>query len=89
YLASLYVPEDSDLVQTLLKVYRELTGDDSKPMSSGGATFARTMPNCVAYGACLPGVPMTEHQINEAMPLKNFYDAMEIYAQAIRALAVD
>ena len=89
YLASLYVPEDSELVQTLLTVYRNLTGDNSKPLSSGGATFARTMPNCVAYGACLPDVPMTEHQINEAMPLKNFYDAMEIYAQAIRALAVD
>ncbi|WP_018659506.1 M20 family metallopeptidase [Allofustis seminis] len=89
YLASLYVPKDSELIKNLLAVYRELTGDMSEPMSSGGATFARTMKNCVAFGARLPEVPEVEHQVNENMPLSNFYDAMEIYAHAIRALAVN
>ena len=88
YVASLYVPKDSELVTTLLEVYRELTGDMSEPMSSGGATFARTMNNCVAFGARLPEVPEVEHQVNENMPIKNFYDAMEIYAYAIKKLAV-
>lgn len=87
YLASLYVPKDSELIQTLLSVYRELTGDMAEPMSSGGATFARTMENCVAFGARLPHVPETEHQVDENMPLENFYGAMEIYAHAIKELA--
>lgn len=87
YLNSLYVPVDSELVQTLLGVYREMTGDDSEPISSGGATFARTMKNCVAFGARLGDVPVTFHQVDECMPLSNYYDAMEIYARAIKQLA--
>lgn len=87
YLRSLYVPVDSQLVQTLLGVYRDLTGDHTEPISSGGATFARTMDNCVAFGARLEGVPVTFHQIDECMPLDNYYDAMEIYAHTIKKLA--
>lgn len=87
YLASLYVPKESELVQTLLTVYRQLTGDQTEPLVSGGATFARTIHNCVAFGARMADVPTTYHQINENMPLKNFYEAMEIYAHAIKKLA--
>lgn len=37
--------------------YVEATGDtEHKPLSSGGATYARAMDNCVAYGIILPGV---------------------------------
>lgn len=87
YLRSLYVPVDSELVETLLGVYRDFTGDQTQPISSGGATFARTMDNCVAFGARLEGVPVTFHQIDECMPIDNYYDAMEIYAHAIKKLA--
>ncbi|HEL2576625.1 TPA: dipeptidase [Streptococcus suis] len=88
YLPSLYVPLDSQLVTTLMAVYQEKTGDlDSQPISSGGATFARTMPNCVAFGACFPSTPQTEHQENERMPLGDLYKTMDIYAEAVYRLA--
>lgn len=88
YLASLYVPKDSDLVQTLLSVYRDKTGDtNSEPMSSGGATFARTMKNCVAYGAMFSDTKDTMHMPNENMPLRDIYRSMDIYAEAIYRLA--
>lgn len=86
YLAPLYVPLDSELVTTLLEVYREKTGDQSPAVSSGGATFARTMPNCVAFGAMFPDSIQTEHQENENIVLKDAYRAMEIYAEAIYRL---
>ena len=89
YLNSLYVPLDSPLVNTLLEVYRDLTGDMTEPISSGGATFARTMPNCVAFGAQTKGAAVTEHQIDEYISVENFYDAMEIYAHAVKELASD
>lgn len=89
YLPALYVPQDHPLVETLLNVYRDLTGDLTPPMSSGGATYARTMENCVAFGARTKDSPMTEHQANERMNVKNFYEAMEIYAQAIQELACE
>jgi len=41
--ASLYVPEDSELVQKLMKVYKENTGDEeAKPKSIGGGTYAKS-----------------------------------------------
>ena len=87
YLAPLYVPLDSPLVSTLMKVYQEETGDQTPAMSSGGATFARTMENCVAYGALFPDALQTEHQANERAKLDDLYRAMEIYAETIRRLA--
>ena len=87
YLAPLYVPKDSELVSTLMGIYQEKTGDNSPAMSSGGATFARTMPNCVAFGALFPGAEQTEHQANERAKLDDLYKAMDIYAETIRRLA--
>ena len=87
YLDPLYVPKDSELVSTLMAIYQEKTGDTSPAMSSGGATFARTMPNCVAFGALFPGVEQTEHQANERASLEDLYRAMDIYAETIFRLA--
>lgn len=90
YLAPLYVPKDSELVKTLMTVYKDETGDkDAQPQISGGATFARTMHNCVAFGGMLPTTPDYMHQANEQWPLKDMYMAMEIYAQAIKKLCTD
>lgn len=87
YVAPLYVPLDSPLVSTLMAVYQEETGDQTPAMSSGGATFARTMENCVAYGALFPDALQTEHQANERAKLDDLYRAMEIYSETIRRLA--
>jgi acetylornithine deacetylase/succinyl-diaminopimelate desuccinylase-like protein len=87
WLAPLYLPLDHFIVTTLMRVYRQYSGDEvSKPISSGGATYARAMPNCVAFGALTPGELLTEHQPNERTVLKNLYKAMEIYAHAIYEL---
>lgn len=89
YVAPLYVPTDSDLVKTLMSTYHDLTGDDTQPQISGGATFARTMHNCVAFGAMLPGTPDFMHQVNENWELSRMYKAMDIYAEAIRRLCTN
>ncbi len=87
WLAPLYLPLDHFLVRTLMRVYQEVTGDlDSQPIASGGATYARAMPNCVAFGALLHDELLTEHQPDERVRLANLYKAMEIYAHAIREL---
>lgn len=87
WLAPIYLPQDHFMVETLMRIYRQCTGDlASQPMASGGATYARAMANCVAFGALFPGEPMTEHQPNERAVLSNLYRAMEIYAEALYAL---
>jgi succinyl-diaminopimelate desuccinylase len=87
WLAPLYLPLDHFMVQALMKVYRECSGDTaSQPVASGGATYARTMQNCVAFGALTPDELLTEHKPNERAVLANLYKAMEIYAHAIYEL---
>jgi predicted dipeptidase len=87
WLAPIYLPLDHFMVTTLMKVYRQHSGDTvTEPKSSGGATYARAIPNCVAYGALTVDEKLTEHQPNERAVLKNLYKAMEIYAQAVYEL---
>jgi succinyl-diaminopimelate desuccinylase len=59
---------------------------DSTPLTSGGATYARAMDNCVAFGAVFPGKPKTEHQTNEYVDVKDLIKSAEIYAYAIYEL---
>jgi predicted dipeptidase len=87
WLAPLYLPRDHFIIETLMKVYRQVSGDRvSEPLASGGATYARAIDNCVAFGALFPGELLTEHQPNERVMLNNLYKAMEIYAHAIYEL---
>ena len=84
WLAPIYLPLDHFIVETLMKVYRQYSGDAvTQPRASGGATYARAMPNCVAFGALTQDELLTEHQPNERAVLTNLYKAMEIYAHAI------
>ncbi len=83
YLKSIYVPLDSELITTLMNAYQEITGDmESQPVASGGATYARAMNNCVAFGCVLPGSPKTEHQPNEYIILDDIKKAIKIYMKA-------
>ena len=87
WLAPIYLPLDHFMVTTLMKVYRQYSGDTStEPKSSGGATYARAIANCVAFGALTVDEEMTEHQPNERAVLSNLYKAMEIYAHAVYEL---
>lgn len=82
-----YVPEDDELVKTLLAVYREHTGDFSKPLSTGGGTYAREMKKGVAFGMLYPGELELAHQANEFVVVENLVKAAAIYADAIVRLA--
>lgn len=86
FLGPIHVPIDHILVKTLGDVFSEVTGLDSTPLTSGGATYARAMPNCVAFGAVLPGKPKTEHQANEYIDMDDFMTAATIYLNAIAKL---
>lgn len=87
YLRSIYTPLDSPLVKSLLGAYQEVTGDtESEPISSGGATYARAMDNCVAFGAAFPHSEETEHQPNEYATIEDMKTAMEVYYRAFENL---
>ena len=87
HLDPLYVPKDHELVEVLMEVYQEFTGDMvSKPLVIGGATYARTVPNCVAFGPVFPGQAQVEHQPNEYISIDSMIKSTKMYAEAIYRL---
>ncbi len=85
-MKSIYIPEDNFMVQKLKEVFEKETGLDSTPLSSGGATYARAIDNCVAYGALFPGDEKVEHKANEYIKIENLYKCVDIYSKTIEAL---
>ena len=90
YKPPLYYPTDSEIVQTLLSVYREHTGDEeSQPLVIGGGTYAREMENAIAFGALYPGDPDIMHEADECISIDRLVLTSKIYADAIYRLAVE
>ncbi|MCR5185132.1 MAG: Sapep family Mn(2+)-dependent dipeptidase, partial [Bacilli bacterium] len=80
----LYYPQDSVLISTLMHVYQEETGDyDTKPLTSGGGTYAKEADNVVAFGMEFPGWDALMHSPNERTPREDLVKSMAIYARAI------
>ena len=77
---------DTPFVQTLLGAYQSVPGDNCDPIAIGGGTYARAMEHIVAFGALLPGRPLTEHQADEHVAVEDLYTAKEIYYEALKAL---
>jgi len=90
--APLFVDPKSELVSTLDKIYRKHTGDNETPLlTMGGGTYARTLPNFVAFGAEFPTRPWIEgvgdaHQKDEGVEIEALILATAIYAEAIYEL---
>jgi len=85
--AKLYIPEDSQLVKTLLKVYREHTGHDGKAKSIGGGTYAKMLPNTLAFGPIFPGDEVREHKPDEFIEIPKLIKNAQIIAAAMYEMA--
>lgn len=84
----LYVPKNNFLVEKLMLVYREQTGDlESEPITIGGGTYARAMDNAVAFGPNFPGQVEVAHQKDEYISIEHLMKIAKIYAHALYELA--
>ena len=83
----LYVPQDSELVQKLMGVYRDMTGRDDKPMAIGGGTYAKEFPNMVAFGPCFEGDEDVIHAPNEGVSVERLILSIAISTAALYELA--
>ena len=82
-----YVPMDDPLVETLLQVYEDHTGEKRLRTNHRWRHIRRLLKRGVAYGAMFPGYTDTMHQANEFMSLDDLFRATAIYADAIYRLA--
>ena len=83
----LYVAPDSMLVQRLSAAFEGVTGKKAYTRTIGGETYAKTMPNVVAFGPNWPGEQSLIHRANENMDLKKLKMHAKITAAAMYELA--
>ncbi|MDF2882337.1 MAG: dipeptidase [Clostridiaceae bacterium] len=84
---ALYYPKDHKLIKILSKVYEKHTGQPGDPIAIGGGTYAKEMPNIVAFGPIFPGKPDLDHQANEYIEVDDLIQITKIYGDAIKELA--
>lgn len=85
---SLYMPETHKMVRTILDAYEALTGDRPKPISMGGGTYCRFMPNSVSAGPLFPDETELAHQPNERVSLDSLRRSTHIYGEIIARLNI-
>lgn len=83
----LYMRGDSQLVKTLLNVYKDHTGIEGKPKCIGGGTYAKLLPNTLAFGPIFPGDEIREHKPDEYIEISNLMKNAQIIASAMYELA--
>ena len=85
--AKLYMSADCDLVKILLKVYKDHTGIDGKPKCIGGGTYAKSLPNILAFGPIFPGDEVREHKPDEFIEIPKLMKNTQIIASAMYEMA--
>lgn len=84
----IYFSKDHYLLQKLIKAYQNTTKDqESKPLVIGGATYARTMKNVIAFGPVFPGEAELAHKSDEYITLESLFRMTNIYANALYELS--
>lgn len=84
----LYVPEDSELITGLKDAYEKVTGEQAETLTKGGASYARTLDQGVAFGAAFPDDITNPHMPNECISCTSLLKAMEIYGESLWNMTV-
>lgn len=84
HLPPLNVPENSNIISTLQKAYKEITGELPDLYSTGGGTYARSLGNKgVAFGPVFPDDYSNMHKADESLDEEKFFLHAQICLEAV------
>ena len=78
--------ENSEFVQTLLRIYENVTGNPGKCLAIGGGTYVHHIEGGVAFGATFPGEDIHMHGAEEYIRKEHLLLDAEMMALAIAEL---
>ena len=84
-----HVPKESPLIQTLLGVYEQVTGEPGYAVAIGGGTYVHDTKTGVAFGAEFPGDDNRMHAANERVEVDKWMKTALIYARAIEEICCE
>jgi succinyl-diaminopimelate desuccinylase len=82
------VPEESDFVQTLMRVYSKMSSGSPKPLAIGGGTYVHEIEGGVAFGAEFAGEVNNMHGANECFSTASFRKNTLMFIEALEQLIV-
>lgn len=83
----LHVPKDSPLILQLSEAFYETTGKRPRVMAIGGGTYAKALPNVVAFAPFPEPLPELAHQANEYIDIESFMASILVLKSAMLRLA--
>jgi succinyl-diaminopimelate desuccinylase len=75
------------LVRRLMDAYARATGERPPSAISGGGTYAKRIPNAIAYGMWFPGKPYPGHDVDEKIPVADLARGVDVLVETLRDLA--
>ncbi|MFD1420678.1 Sapep family Mn(2+)-dependent dipeptidase [Lactiplantibacillus songbeiensis] len=75
---SMYKDPTLPMIQIMQRTYEQVMQTDGKPVTTTGITYARSLPNIVAFGPSFPGQRGIAHKENEWLKLSDWRKMMEI-----------
>ncbi|QIL46755.1 M20 family metallopeptidase [Vagococcus coleopterorum] len=85
-MASTVFDKTHPMINIMSDIYETCTGLDGTPVTTTGATYARSMPNIIAFGPSFPGQKGIAHNKNEWMTVDDLMKNMEIYTLTLAEL---
>ena len=78
---------NAKIVRRLMNVYERATGTKEKPAISGGGTYAKRLPNAIAFGMWFPGKPYPGHDLDEKISVDDLQRGTRVLLHALVDLA--
>lgn len=78
---------NSKLVRRLLDNYAQASGKPAKPAISGGGTYAKRLPNAIAFGMWFPGKPYPGHDVDEKIAIEDLQLGTRILIETLTDIA--
>lgn len=79
---------DAPLVRKLMDLYERATGEqNAKPAISGGGTYAKRLPNAIAFGMWFPGKPYPGHDVDEKISITDLQRGARVLVYTLTELA--
>jgi succinyl-diaminopimelate desuccinylase len=78
---------EAKLVKRLMAAYTRATGEKARPAISGGGTYAKRLPNAIAFGMWFPGKPYPGHDVDEKIAIADLHRGARVLIHALVDLA--
>jgi predicted dipeptidase len=75
------------LVKRLMADYTKATGERPAPAISGGGTYAKRIPNAIAFGMWFPDKPYPGHDVDEKVPVTDLTRGEKVLIETLVDLA--